>query len=57
MGKVIQLRSRTEKQKAPQPEASSDAQRAREQQTKRRMEFLNSIYGEQIRQLEKERSI
>lgn len=56
MGRLIQLRRRIEKPAAQLPEAPTEGQRKRQQETKRRMDFLMEIYGEQIRQAREERT-
>ncbi len=55
MGKVIQFRRTAQKVNAPAERDQS--QGIRERETESRLQFLNSIYGEQVKQMsEKERS-
>lgn len=59
MGQVIKLRfpKRTRKQKVGATDTEGErAHELRERETKRRMDFLNAIYGEQIKQMSEERS-
>jgi hypothetical protein len=56
MGKVIRLRKRGRTERSLPTPSDADALRAAE--TKKKMDFLNSVYGKQVEKLlEKERSM